>query len=82
MAKRPDWSRPCLWCSATPQRDGTQDVDRRPPAHCTPPGWDICAKETWGYVANRLDEAARSGDVLDVVVPLRFVSMLEGIECQ
>jgi hypothetical protein len=36
-------------------------------------------KTTWGHVAVMLDEAARGGDVMDVVVPLRMVLGMEGI---
>jgi hypothetical protein len=30
-------------------------------------------KPTWGHVAVMLEEAARGGDIIDVVVPLRMV---------
>ena len=36
-------------------------------------------KTTWGHVAVMLDEAARGGDIMDVVVPLRMVLGMEGI---
>jgi len=37
-------------------------------------------KTTWGHVATvMLDEAARGGDIMDVVVPLRMVLGMEGI---
>jgi len=36
-------------------------------------------KTTWGHVAVMLDEAARAGDIMDVVVPLRMVLGMEGI---
>jgi hypothetical protein len=36
-------------------------------------------KTTWGHVAVMLDEAARGGDIMDVVVPLRTVLAMEGI---
>jgi hypothetical protein len=39
-------------------------------------------KSTWGHVAVMLDEAARGGDIVDVVVPLRMVLGLEGIACR
>ena len=34
---------------------------------------------TWGHVGVMLDEAARGGDITDVVVPLRMVLAMEGI---
>jgi hypothetical protein len=37
-------------------------------------------KTTWGHVAVMLDEAARGGDIMDVVVPLRMVLGLEGVQ--
>ena len=36
-------------------------------------------KTTWGHVAFMLDEAARGGDIMNVVVPLRMVLGIEGI---
>jgi hypothetical protein len=36
-------------------------------------------KTTWGYVGVMLDEAARGGDIMDVVAPLRMVLGMEGI---
>ena len=36
-------------------------------------------KATWRYVADRLDDAARGADVIDLVVPLRMVLSMEGI---
>ena len=39
-------------------------------------------KTTWGHVAVMLDEAARGGDIMDVVVPLRMVLGMEGVTCQ
>ena len=39
-------------------------------------------KTTWGHVAVMLDEAARGGDIMDVVVPLRMVLGLEGVTCR
>jgi hypothetical protein len=40
------------------------------------------SKMTWGHVAVMLDEAARGGDVTDVVVPLRMVLGIEGVACR
>jgi hypothetical protein len=39
-------------------------------------------KTTWGHVAVMLDEAARGGDIMDVVVPLRMVLGMEGVTCR
>ena len=40
------------------------------------------ANATWRYVADRLDDAARGADVIDLVVPLRMVLSMEGIACR
>jgi hypothetical protein len=53
----------------------SQSHDAQDTCRCTHADRD---KETWRYVAARLDEAARGGDVLDVTVPLRMVLLLEG----
>jgi hypothetical protein len=37
-------------------------------------------KATWLYVADRLDEAARGADVVDVAVALRLVLSLERVD--
>jgi hypothetical protein len=39
-------------------------------------------KTTWGHIAVMLDEAARGGDITDVVVPLRMVLGMEGVRCR
>jgi hypothetical protein len=39
-------------------------------------------KTKWGHVAIMLDEAARRGDIIDVVVPLRMVLGMEGVTCR
>jgi hypothetical protein len=39
-------------------------------------------KSTWRHVAARLDEAARGGEFVDVVVPLRMVLAMEGVKCR
>jgi hypothetical protein len=39
-------------------------------------------KETWRYVAVRLEEAARGADPVDVIVPLRLVLSMEGVACR
>jgi hypothetical protein len=41
---------------------------------------DHRAKTTWQHVAKTLDEVARGGDPVDLVVALRMVLLLEGIE--
>ena len=40
------------------------------------------SKTTWGHLATMLDEAARGGDITDVVVYLRMVLSMEGIACR
>jgi hypothetical protein len=37
-------------------------------------------KSTWEYVADRLTEAAHSGDTQSVAVPLKMVLSIEGVE--
>lgn len=39
-------------------------------------------KPTWRHVADRLDEVARSAELVDLVVPLRMVVAMEGVECR
>src|SRR5580704_1785232 len=39
-------------------------------------------KTTWGHVGVMLEEAARGGDIIDVVVPLRMVLGMEGVACR
>jgi hypothetical protein len=39
-------------------------------------------KSTWRHVAKCLDEAARGADTVHLVVALRLVLMLEGVECR
>jgi hypothetical protein len=38
-------------------------------------------KATWRNVADRLDEATRGGDIVDVTLPLQIVLSMEGVEC-
>jgi hypothetical protein len=37
--------------------------------------------DTWQHVIKTLEQAAHSGDVVDVDVALRMVLILEGVEC-
>jgi hypothetical protein len=39
-------------------------------------------RETWRYVATKLNDAARGAPVIDVIVPLRMVLSMEGIACR
>ena len=79
--KHPDWSRPL------PQPLQILDENYKPMLTLKTLG-DVRKmllpepfqlKTTWGHVAVMLDEAARGGDIMDVVVPLRMVLGMEGI---
>ena len=83
LPKRPDWSRPL------PQPLQILDENGKPIGTLKTLG-DVRKmllglpepyqlKTTWGHVAVMLDEAARGGDIMDVVVPLRMVLGMEGI---
>jgi hypothetical protein len=83
LSKRSDWSRPL------PQPLQILDENEKPIITLKTLG-DVRkmllglpepyqAKTTWGHVAVMLDEAARGGDIMDVVVPLRMVLGMEGI---
>jgi hypothetical protein len=83
LSKRPDWSR------RLPQPLQILDENGKPITTLKTLG-DVRKmllrlpepfqlKTTWGYVAVMLDEAARGGDIMDVVVPLRMVLGREGI---
>ena len=37
---------------------------------------------TWRYVRQKLDEAARGGDAMDIAVAVQIALHLEGVECQ
>jgi hypothetical protein len=86
MPKRPDWSRPL------PQPLEILDENEKPIITLKtlsdvrkmllglPKPYQL--KTTWGHVAVMLDEAARGGDIMDVVVPLRVVLGMEGVTCQ
>jgi hypothetical protein len=41
----------------------------------------IREKPTWRYIREKLAEAARSGNMTDVVVALQIALHLEGVEC-
>jgi hypothetical protein len=86
MAKRPDWSRPL------PQPLQILDENDKPIITLKTLG-DVRKmllrlpepfqlKTTWGHVGVMLEEAARGGDIIDVVVPLRMVLGMEGVTCQ
>jgi hypothetical protein len=83
VRKRPDWSRPL------PEPLQILDENEKPIVTLKTLG-DVRKmllglpepyqlKTTWGHVAVMLDEAARGGDIMDVVVPLRMV--LYGRHC-
>jgi hypothetical protein len=84
--KRPDWSRPL------PQPLQILDENEKPIITLKTLG-DVRtmllglpeafqSKTTWGHVAVMLNEAARGGDITDVVVPLRMVLGMEGVTCR
>ena len=81
LPRRPDWSRPL------PTALQILDENEKPVTLKTlgdvrkmllglPEPYQL--KTTWGHVAVMLDEAARGGDITDVV-PLRVVLGMEGI---
>jgi hypothetical protein len=83
LPRRPDWSRPL------PQPLQILDENDKPFLTLKTLG-DVRKillglpepyqlKTTWGHVAAMLDEAARGGDIMDVVVPLRMVLGMEAI---
>jgi hypothetical protein len=39
------------------------------------------SKPTWHYVVQKLDAAARGGDIIEAVASLRVVFMLENVPC-
>jgi hypothetical protein len=86
MAKRPNWSRPL------PAPLQILDENDKPIITLKTLG-DVRkmllglpevfqSKTTWGHVAVMLDQAARGGDITDVVVPLRMVLGMEGVACR
>jgi hypothetical protein len=86
MGKRPDWSRPL------PQPLQILDENDKPIITLKtfsdvrkmllglPEPFQL--KTTWGHVGVMLDEVARGGDIMDVVVPLCMVLGMEGIACR
>ena len=84
--KRPDWSRPLpqplqiLDENYKPMLTLKTLGDVRKMLSGLPEPYQL--KTTWGHVAVMLDEAARGGDIMDVVVPLRMVLGMEGVACR
>jgi hypothetical protein len=79
--KLPDWSRPLPEPLSIPTvmdlatlADVRELLGHLPEAHR--------ARDTWRYVATKLDEAARGAPVIDLIVPLRMVLSMEGIACR
>ena len=83
MSKRPDWSRPLPQPLQILDENGMPITtlktlgDVRKMLLALPEPFQL--KTTWGHVAVMLEEAARGGDIMDVVVPLRMVLGMEGI---
>ena len=78
---RPNWSRELLRPLKIPTvmtlktlADVRELVERHLPTECQ-------ERDTWRHVADRLAEAARGGDINDVVVSLRLVLQLERVPC-
>jgi hypothetical protein len=78
---RPDWSRPLPRPLVIPTvldlatlDDVRALIERHLPMR-------IREKPTWRYIREKLAEAARSGNMTDVVVALQIALHLEGVEC-
>ena len=79
---RPDWSRPLPRPLVIPTvlnlvtlDDVRTLIERHLPMQTR-------NKPNWRYVRERLAEAARSGNTIDVVVALQIALHLEGVECR
>ena len=83
MAKRPDWTRPLPQPLQIPDENEKPIItlktlgDVRKMLLGLPEPFQL--RTTWGHVGVMLEEAARGGDIMDVVVPLRMVLGMEGI---
>lgn len=80
--KRPDWSRPLPRPLTIPRvmtlttlADVRALIERHLPV-------DHRDKAIWRDVAAYLAEAARGGDVVDLMVSLRMALSLEGVQCR
>ena len=78
---RPDWSRrlprPLKISSVmtlTTLADMRDLVELHLPAECR-------QRETWRHVTDRMNKAARGGDINDAVLTLRLVLQLERVPC-
>ena len=86
MGKRTDWSRPLPQSLQIPDENDKPIItlktlgDVRKILLGLPEPYQL--KTTWGHVAVMLNEAARWGDIIDVVVPLRMVLGMEGVACR
>jgi hypothetical protein len=81
LRKRPDWSRPLPRPLAIPSLMKLQTLaDVRALLRHLPAA--TRDKATWRYIADRLDEAGRGADAIDVAVALRLVLALEGVPCR
>ena len=86
LRKRPDWSRPLpqplqiLDENDMPILTLKTLGDVRKMLLGLPEPYQL--KTTWGHVGVMLNEAARGGDIMDVVVPLRTVLGMEGVSCR
>jgi hypothetical protein len=78
--RKPDWTRPLLHPLTIPgvmRLDTVGDVRTLIQKHLLA---EVRQKETWRNVAVKVDEAARGADTFHVVIALRLVLTLEGVE--